>query len=68
LRLSGVDAAAIIAASTKADTSIVMALQIVRVIVLLIIGPHVARWVAGTLKPGAAPPEPAEPQDLGDLD
>jgi uncharacterized protein len=64
----GVDAAAIIAASTKVDTPLVMALQIVRVIVLLIIGPHVARWVAGTLSPAAQRPDPAEPLDLGDLD
>jgi membrane AbrB-like protein len=64
----GVDAAAIIAASTKVDTSFVMALQTLRVIVMLFVGPHVARWVAGTLKPGAAQPDPAEPVDLGDLD
>ena len=64
----GVDAAAIIAASTKVDTPFVMALQTVRVIVLLIVGPHVARWVAGTLKPAAPRSEPAEPPDLGDLD
>ncbi len=64
----GVDAAAIIAASTKVDTSFVMALQTLRVIVVLLVGPHVARWVAGTLEPGAAQPAPAEPVDLGDLD
>ena len=64
----GVDAAAIIAASTKVNTPFVMALQTVRVIVLLIIGPHVARWVAGTLKPSAHRPAPAAPLDLGDLD
>ena len=49
----GVDAAAIIAASTKVDTPFVMALQTVRVIIVLAIGPHVARWVAGTLQPSA---------------
>jgi uncharacterized protein len=64
----GVDAAAIIAASTKVDTSFVMALQTLRVIVMLFVGPHVARWVAGTLKPSDAQPDPAEPVDLGDLD
>jgi uncharacterized protein len=45
----GVDAAAIIAASTKVDTSFVMALQLVRVILLLAIGPRLAKWVASTL-------------------
>ncbi|MCX2561162.1 AbrB family transcriptional regulator [Acetobacter farinalis] len=49
----GVDAAAIIAASSHVDTSFVMAVQILRVIVLLGIGPQVARWVAGTLRPRA---------------
>lgn len=46
----GMDAAAIIAASTKVDMAFVMALQAVRLIVLLLIGPAVARWVAGTLE------------------
>ncbi|WP_329639519.1 AbrB family transcriptional regulator [Phenylobacterium sp.] len=64
----GVDAAAIIAASTKVDTPFVMALQTVRVIVVLAIGPQVARWVAGTLKQSVPQPEPPEPLDLGDLD
>ena len=64
----GVDAAAIIAASTKVDTPFVMALQTLRVIVVLAIGPQVARWVAGTLRPVAPGPEPSEPPDLGDLD
>jgi membrane AbrB-like protein len=64
----GVDAAAIIAASTKVDTPFVMALQTLRVIVVLAIGPRVARWVAGTLNPVAPHPEPPEPADLGDLD
>jgi hypothetical protein len=64
----GVDAAVIIAASTKVDTSFVMALQMLRVIVVLTIGPSVARWVAGTLKSAAPQPEPPEPLDLGDLD
>jgi len=64
----GVDAAAIIAASTKVDTPFVMAMQIVRVIVLLIAGPHVARFVAGTLKRVPPRHEPATPLDLGDLD
>ena len=64
----GVDAAAIIAASTKVDTPFVMALQTLRVIVVLAIGPRVARWVAGTLNAVAPHPERPEPADLGDLD
>jgi membrane AbrB-like protein len=64
----GVDAAAIIAASTNVNTPFVMALQTVRVVVLLIIGPHLARWAAGTLNPAAPRSEPAEPLDLSDLD
>ena len=64
----GVDAAAIIAASTKVDTPFVMALQTLRVIVVLAIGPRVARWVAGKLTAIAPHPEPPEPVDLGDLD
>jgi membrane AbrB-like protein len=64
----GVDAAAIIAASTKVDMPFVMALQTLRVIVVLAIGPAVARWVAGTLTPAAPSPAFSEPADLGDLD
>jgi membrane AbrB-like protein len=64
----GVDAAAIIAASTKVDTPFVMALQTLRVIVVLAIGPRVARWVAGTLSAVTPHPERPEPADLGDLD
>jgi hypothetical protein len=64
----GVDAAAIIAASTKVDTPFVMALQTLRVIVTLAIGPSVARWVAGTLSSVGPRSESPEPADLGDLD
>jgi len=42
----GVDAVAIIAASTKVDTPFVLALQCVRMILLLIVGPPLARFVA----------------------
>jgi membrane AbrB-like protein len=45
----GMDAAAIIAASTKVDVPFVMALQAVRLIMLIVAGPPVARWVAGAL-------------------
>ncbi len=59
----GVDAAAIIAASTKVDTPFVMALQTARVIVLMVIGPHLARWVAGSLGRPAPRPEPSGSPD-----
>jgi membrane AbrB-like protein len=43
----GVDSAAIIAASSgKADLGFVMALQMVRAISVLFLGPYLARWVA----------------------
>jgi membrane AbrB-like protein len=64
----GVDAAAIIAASTKVDTPFVLALQTVRMVILLFIGPPVARWVAGRLDGARPDPEPFRPPDLGDLD
>jgi uncharacterized protein len=64
----GVDAAAIIAASTHLDTPFVMALQMVRMIMLLIIGPPVARWVAATVDRIPPDLEPARPPDFGDLD
>lgn len=59
----GVDAAAIIAASTHVDTPFVMALQTVRLIIVLVIGPSVARWVADTL---GRPVSEARPVDLND--
>jgi uncharacterized protein len=62
----GVDAAAIIAASTKVDTPFVMALQTVRMIVLLLVGPYIARWMASTLEPPVPNSAPAVPLDQGD--
>jgi uncharacterized protein len=62
----GLDAAAIIAASAKVDMPFIMAVQVVRLIVLIVIGPPVARWVAGTLGHAPAHSEPAHPPD--DLD
>ena len=64
----GVDAAAIIAASTHVDTPFVMALQTVRMIMLLVIGPPVARWVAETLDRFPTNLEPVRPPHPGDLD
>ncbi|MGO4715262.1 AbrB family transcriptional regulator [Bradyrhizobium sp. 2TAF24] len=62
----GVDAAAIIAASTKVDTPFVMALQTIRMLLLLVIGPPVARWVAGTLETSPVRPDQADAADAGD--
>ena len=42
----GVDSAAIIAASTKVDIAFVMALQIMRFLMTLLIGPSLSRYVA----------------------
>jgi hypothetical protein len=62
------DAAAIIAASTRVDLPFVMSLQAFRLMMLLLIGPPIARWVAGTLDRVPPQPEPSHPPDLGDLD
>jgi membrane AbrB-like protein len=43
----GVDSVAIIAASTKVDTSFVMSLQTSRFLVILLVGPAISRFVAG---------------------
>ena len=42
----GVDSAAIIAASTKVDMPFVMSMQVARLMIILMIGPSLARWVA----------------------
>ncbi len=47
----GMDSVAIIAASTKVDVPFVLALQIVRFMVVLLIGPFIARFVANRLIP-----------------
>ena len=76
----GVDSVAIIAASTKVDTSFVMAMQTVRFVLILALGPSLSRFVAGLVggDAGATPgPSPAvvreaerraAERDLGDLD
>jgi hypothetical protein len=43
-----------------------MAMQTVRMIVLLLVGPHIARWMASTLEPPAPNSEPAAPLDQAD--
>jgi uncharacterized protein len=62
----GLDAAAIIAASAKVDMPFIMAVQSVRLIALIVIGPPVARWVAGTLDRAPARPKTAPPPGPGD--
>jgi membrane AbrB-like protein len=42
----GVDSVAIIAASSKVDMSFVMSMQAARLLIILMIGPSLARWVA----------------------
>jgi uncharacterized protein len=49
-----VDAAAVIAASTKVDAPFVMFVQTIRVVALLAIGPRAAQWAADALKPKKA--------------
>ncbi|MFI5012921.1 MAG: AbrB family transcriptional regulator [Hyphomicrobiales bacterium] len=43
----GMDSVAIIAASSKVDISFVMALQTVRFVIVLVLGPPLARFIAG---------------------
>jgi uncharacterized protein len=76
----GVDSAAIIAASTKVDMPFVMAMQTVRFLLILAVGPPLSRFVAGLLEPDqdrTPAPSPtivaqaerrAAEDDLGDLD
>lgn len=45
----GVDAAAIIAASTKVDMPFVMSMQTARFMIVMMIGPALSRWVARTV-------------------
>ena len=45
----GVDSAAIIAASSKVDMSFVMAMQSVRLLIVIFIGPALSRWIAGSV-------------------
>lgn len=64
----GLDAAAIIAASTKVDMSFVMTMQTFRIILLIVAGPYVARWAAGTLMPGTPVPELPKRPETDDLE
>jgi uncharacterized protein len=64
----GVDAAAIIAASTKVDMPLVMMVQTVRLVVVLAIGPRLARLAARTLASPAPLLSPQRLDNIGDLD
>ncbi|MEI9896901.1 MAG: AbrB family transcriptional regulator [Chthoniobacter sp.] len=57
----GADSVAIIAASSKVDVPFVMALQTVRFLAVLMIGPPLSRWAAGMLKPGVEDGPGVEP-------
>ena len=50
----GVDSVAIIAASSKVDLSFVMALQTARLVIVMLVGPRLARFVAGRTDRAAA--------------
>jgi membrane AbrB-like protein len=63
----GIDAAAVIAASAKVDMPLIMVVQTVRVVVVLAIGPHLARWAAKSLT-SISPTVPPPPLDFGELD
>jgi uncharacterized protein len=64
----GVDAAAVVAASTKVDAPFVMIVQTVRVVAPLAVGPRVAQWAATALKAKSQTAAPRAPLDLGDMD
>ena len=59
----GIDSAAIIGASTKVDLSFVMALQTVRFMVVLLLGPVISRFVAGRLSKPLAKTTPLDQPD-----
>jgi uncharacterized protein len=63
----GIDAAAVIAASSKVDMPLVMVVQTARVVVVLAIGPRLAQWAAKSLT-AISPIVSSEPLDFGDLD
>jgi membrane AbrB-like protein len=46
----GLDSAAIIAASSKVDLSFIMALQTIRIVIVLLFGPSISRFVARRLE------------------
>lgn len=52
----GIDSIAIIAASSKVNMPFVMALQVVRLVFVILIGPPLSRWVAHLVKPSPSDP------------
>ncbi len=66
----GMDSAAIIGASTKVDLSFVMALQTVRFMVVILIGPAISRFIATRMSEPtkkASPPNDADAEILAEL-
>ncbi|AGA26416.1 AbrB family transcriptional regulator [Singulisphaera acidiphila] len=54
----GVDSIAVIAASSKVDLEFVMALQLMRVAILLLVGPSISRFVAQRMEGGKNKTQP----------
>ena len=50
----GLDSAAIIAASSRVDLSFIMALQTIRIVMVLSLSPSISRWIARRLEPRTA--------------
>jgi membrane AbrB-like protein len=65
----GADSVAIIAASARVNVSFVMAMQTMRFLMVLVLGPAVSRFVARHIpaSPDALPPEEARPQLLSQV-
>jgi uncharacterized protein len=68
----GLDSAAIIAASSHVDLSFIMALQTIRIVMVLFLGPPIARMIARRVEwPGRQRPKSSEgelPVSVGELD
>lgn len=53
----GADSVAVIAAHAQVDRGFVMAMQIARFVLVLLLGPALSRWVAGLGPPATPPPK-----------
>ena len=60
----GLDAVAVIAASSNADMPFIMAIQTARLLILLLVGPSMARFTIRCLKNKPKPPAPLSPDDI----